>query len=150
MPEEKSNEMPKETPKETPAEPVSVKVDKLSKLQLVELATCAKCAHCAEYCPTYAGAKKPGLIPGGKATELSKLVNKQKGLLSRFLKPKPVTKEELEKIATNLYTCTLCGRCHEVCPFSIQTEEMWREFRSILYDAGQCLAVLPDTPVNWQ
>lgn len=134
MPEEKSNEMPKETP----AEPISVKVDKLTKRQLVELATCAKCGHCAEYCPTYAGTKKPGLIPGSKATSLSKLVDKQKGLLSLFLKPKPATKEELEKIATNLYTCTLCGRCHEVCPFSIQTEELWRDFRSILYDAGQC------------
>ena len=126
--------MPEEMPRETPEK--SIPVNKLSKLQLTELDTCSKCAHCAEYCPTYTGTKKPGLIPGGKATSLSKLVGKQKGLWSRFLKPKPVTKEELEGIASNLYTCTLCGRCHVVCPFSIQTEELWRKTRAIMYDAG--------------
>ncbi|OGN91762.1 MAG: hypothetical protein A2Z75_06195 [Chloroflexi bacterium RBG_13_50_10] len=130
MPEE----MPKEMPGEKPEE--SISVNKLSKLQLTEVDTCSKCAHCAEYCPTYTGTKKPELIPGGKATSLSRLVDKQKGLWSRLRKPKPVSKEELEKIASNLYTCTLCGRCHVVCPFSIQTEDLWRKTRAIMYDAG--------------
>ena len=123
--------MPEEMPEK------SISTNKLSKLQLTELDTCSKCAHCAEYCPTYTVTKKPGLIPGGKATSLSRLVKKQNGLWSRLLRPKPATKEELEGIAGNLYTCTLCGRCHEVCPFSIQTENLWRDFRSIMFEAGQ-------------
>jgi heterodisulfide reductase subunit D len=115
----------------------SISTNKLSRRQLVELDTCSKCSNCAEYCPTYIGTKNLRLIPGGKATSLSRLVKKQNGLRSRFLKPKPVTKEEIEAISSNLYACTLCGRCHEVCPFSIQTEELWRTFRQIMFDASQ-------------
>jgi len=116
-----------------------IPINKLTKLQLAELDTCSRCAHCADYCPTYT-AKDPrqsGLIPGKKANVLSRLVNKQKGIWSLFRKSKPVKPEELEEIANKLYTCTLCGRCQVVCPFSIQTEDLWRTFRSILCEADQ-------------
>lgn len=116
-----------------------ISVNKLSKLQLAALDTCSKCAHCADYCPTYIETEghQSGLIPGKKAKTLSELVQKQKGIWSLIRKPKPVEAEEVERIASNLYSCTLCGRCQVVCPFSIQTEDLWRTFRSIIYDADR-------------
>ena len=116
-----------------------IPVNKLTRLQLLELDTCSRCAHCADHCPTYVEkeGRQPGLVPGKKARALSKLVEKQKGIWSLIRRPKPLKDEEIERIASDLYTCTLCGRCQEVCPFSIQTEDLWRTFRSILCDADR-------------
>ena len=123
--------------KEKPEEPFPV--NRLSKLQLAELDTCSRCAQCAEYCPTYTETeeRQPELIPGKKVSSLSKLVKKKTGIWSLIQRPKPIKPEEIERISGNLYTCTLCGRCQVACPFSIQTEHLWRTFRSIIFEAGQ-------------
>lgn len=110
--------------------------NKLTKLQLVELDTCSRCAHCAEYCPIYVERRRPELVPGGRVALLSKLVGK-KNVWPWASVPKAVKPEELEKSVNSLYTCSLCGRCLEVCPFSIQTPELWERFRIIVHDAGR-------------
>lgn len=115
--------------------------NKLTKLQLIELDTCSRCAHCAEYCPIYEERRKPELVPGGRVALLSKLIGK-KGVLSLVSGSKTVSVEELEKAVNSLYTCSLCGRCLEVCPFSIQTPELWETFRTIIYDADRPLQAL--------
>lgn len=115
-----------------------IQINKLTRLQLAELDTCSRCAQCADYCPTYIETEgdQADLIPGKKAGQLSRLVGKQKGVWALLRRSKPVKTEEIEEMAKALYTCTLCGRCQVVCPFSIKTEDLWRTFRSILYDAN--------------
>jgi len=115
--------------------------NKLTKLQLVELDTCSRCAHCAEYCPIYVERHRPELVPGGRVALLSKLVEK-KNVWPWASAPKAVKPEELEKSVNSLYTCSLCGRCLEVCPFSIQTPELWETFRTIIYDVDRPLQAL--------
>jgi len=122
---------------EKPTEKRFVPVKDLTKSQLVNLNICSRCAHCADYCPTYSEARKRELIPGGRAALLSNLVRKQKGILAKILGPRAVSPEELKRIVSSLYVCTLCGRCAEVCPFAIQTRELWESFRAIIHGIGE-------------
>ena len=107
---------------------------KLTRRQLMELDTCAHCALCTEYCPVYTETEEPGHAPGVRSSKAVKLYDKQHGLRARILGPKAVTDEEIEDLSDSAFNCTLCGRCMEVCPFGIQTHELWSKVREVVHD----------------
>ena len=109
---------------------------KFTRRQLMELDTCAHCALCTEHCPVYAESKEPGHAPGVRSSKAAKLYDKQHGLRARILGPKSVTDEEVEDLAESAFNCTFCGRCMEICPFGLQTHELWSKVREIVHDLG--------------
>jgi len=117
-------------------EKVFVPVDNLRKLHLVYSDTCSTCAICADYCPTYLGKKDPELIPGKKHEYVLKLINAQKSFLRMIFGPKPVDAKELREKVQYLYTCTLCGRCSEVCSYDVDLHSLWANIRVSIFKAG--------------
>ena len=107
---------------------------KFTRRQLMELDTCAHCALCTEHCPVYTETEEPGHAPGVRSSMAVKLYDKQHGLRARILGPRPVTDEEIEELSDSAFNCTFCGRCMEVCPFGIQTHELWSKVREIIHD----------------
>jgi heterodisulfide reductase subunit D len=107
---------------------------RFTRRQLMELDTCAHCALCTEYCPVYTETEEPGHAPGVRSSKTVKLYDKQHGLRARILGPKAVTDEEVEDLSDSAFNCTLCGRCMEVCPFGIQTHELWSKVREVVHD----------------
>ena len=107
---------------------------KFTRRQLMELDTCAHCALCTEHCPVYTETEKPGHAPGVRSSMAVKLYDKQHGLRARILGPRSITDEEIEKLSDSAFNCTFCGRCMEVCPFGIQTHELWSKVREIIHD----------------
>ncbi len=63
-----------------------------------------------------------------------KLYDKQHGLRARIQGHRPVTDEEVEELSDSAFNCTFCGRCMEVCPFGIQTHELWSKVREVVHD----------------
>ncbi len=114
--------------------------DVLTTRQLIELETCVRCGACAEACPVYKASEDVLAMPALKLKELRDLVHRGQGILASIFKPKPVDVKELERIAKEAYTCTLCGRCMPGCVFGIQNRELREALRFILYRSG----VIPD------
>ena len=109
---------------------------RFTRRQLMELDTCAHCALCTEHCPVYAETEEPGHAPGVRSSKAAKLRDKQHGLRARILGPRPVTEEEVKDLSDSAFNCTFCGRCMEVCPFGIQTHELWSRVRGVVHDLG--------------
>ena len=82
---------------------------------------CNRCGMCAPVCPAYAADPKESNSPRARNQALRLL-----------LEGKINTKQnrnELEKLVTS---CTLCGRCEQVCPGQIPTREHVLELRRLL------------------
>ena len=132
-------------------EKVFVPVDNLRKLHLIYSDTCSTCGICADYCPTYLATKDPELIPGKKHEFALKLINAQKSFLRMIFGPKPVDVKELREKVNHLYTCTLCGRCSEVCSYNVDLHSLWANLRVSIFKAGftpEPLKALRDTLKN--
>lgn len=109
---------------------------RFTRRQIMELDTCARCALCTEKCPAYAESRAPSHAPGVRSSKTVRLYNKQFGLRARLLGSRPVTATELADLAESAFNCTLCGRCMEVCPFGLQTHELWIGVRSLVSGLG--------------
>ena len=118
-------------------EKLSEALRRLSGRQLLELDTCAHCALCTDLCPVYAESGDPLHAPGVRASKTLSLINKRLSLWARLLGPRPVSREELSRLAESAYHCTLCGRCMEACPFGLETHELWLGVRGLLSELGE-------------
>lgn len=109
---------------------------KLSRRQLVELDTCARCALCTGKCPIYGGVHEANYSPSVRASKMAKLVNMNRGILTRIRGRREVTEGQVMDLANSVYNCTLCGRCVESCPFGFQTHELWMSLRGFVHSTG--------------
>jgi len=95
-----------------------------SKRQLIEIDACIKCGICAEHCVAYKHTKKEHAVSGGVISLISERLRQGYGFFSSLIDREPHTKESQDWFATQVYTCTLCGRCKEVCPININTRSL--------------------------
>ena len=92
--------------------------------QLIEIDGCVKCGICAEHCVVYAQTRNQYAVSGSLISTYGDKLRKKYGFFSSLIEDDPPTKADQELLATQLYTCTLCGRCKEVCPVHINTRSL--------------------------
>jgi heterodisulfide reductase subunit D len=119
-----------------------IKVENLSMRQLLELDACTRCGECSNWCPAYEQDKREPINPRGRAYDFKSILKRQYGLfrangfLGKLMGKKPVTEDEIKKIAADLYECSTCKQCHYVCPVNIDTVELWEAIRRSIVEAG--------------
>jgi heterodisulfide reductase subunit D len=105
--------------------------------QIMEMEACTRCGECIEYCPTFAEAKNEDIHPLQKISRTKTFWKADHlGLLARLFGMKSATAEDMAAFSKGVYQCTLCGRCHVVCPVQIDTRQLWISMREMLVDMG--------------
>jgi heterodisulfide reductase subunit D len=105
--------------------------------QIMEMEACTRCGECIENCPTFAEAKNEEIHPLQKINRTKTFWKADHlGLLARLFGMRSATAEELAAFSKGVYQCTLCGRCHVVCPVQIDTRPLWISMREMLVDLG--------------
>ena len=103
--------------------------------QLLELEACTRCGECISWCPTYSEKKNEEITPLSKiARYKSFLKGEFGGFVARLFGYHPPTDQEIADFGKGTFQCTLCGRCHVVCPIQIQTRPLWIRMREQLID----------------
>ena len=92
--------------------------------QLIEIDACVQCGICAEHCVTYQQHQDEHLVAGDVIAVYGQRLRQKYGLFSSLIDRDPPSKMDEEAFAKALYTCTLCGRCREVCPIKIDTRDL--------------------------
>lgn len=113
-----------------------INIDNLSMRQLMELDACTRCGECSLWCPAYEQDKKEGITPRGRAKAFRDIIKTQHGLWAKLFGRSKVTKEKIEQFVAELYECSTCKQCYEVCPVKINTVELWESIRRSMVDAG--------------
>lgn len=105
--------------------------------QLIEMEACTRCGECIENCPTFAEAKNEDIHPLQKIQHAKSFWKADHlGILARLFGIPAPTEESLAAFSKGVYQCTLCGRCHVVCPVQIDTRPLWISMREMLVDQG--------------
>jgi heterodisulfide reductase subunit D len=106
--------------------------------QIMEMEACTRCGECIAACPTYAEASDNEEIHPLQKIARTKSFWKADylGLLARLFGTRPASEEEHQAHSNGVYRCTLCGRCHVVCPVQIDTRPLWISMREQLVDWG--------------
>ncbi|MEW5768483.1 MAG: (Fe-S)-binding protein [bacterium] len=95
-----------------------------SKRQLIEIDGCVKCGICADHCVAYQHTRDEHAVSGGVISSYGERLREKYGFFSSLIDHDPPTKSAQDLLATQIYTCTLCGRCKEVCPVKINTRSL--------------------------
>jgi heterodisulfide reductase subunit D len=113
-----------------------LRYSKFTFKQLMELDACTRCGECINWCPTYVEKKDEAITPLSKIEQVRRLAALQYGLRARLLGRRPEPAEQVARHSAGTFDCTLCARCHEVCPVHIDTRPLWLAMREQLVDAG--------------
>jgi Fe-S oxidoreductase len=113
------------------------------------LEACVHCGQCADACLFYRTSGDPRHTPAYKLFPIAKAYKGQKWPLSWLgLAPK-VTEKDLEEWEELIFdTCTMCGRCTEVCPMGIDIASIVGQARKAWANAGLGPADLVDAAVS--
>lgn len=101
---------------------------RLSWRHMLELEACARCGECQTMCPVFEQDSREGVLPRGKARGYKSLLHGENSLL-RLLRRRP-SDDEVQGLVSDLYECSVCGQCREVCPVEIDTVELWEALRA--------------------
>ena len=105
--------------------------------QMMEMEACTRCGECIEACPTFAETDSEAIHPLSKVDQTKRFWKADHlGLLARLFGVHKATEEDLVAYSQGVYQCTLCARCHEVCPVQIDTRPLWISMREQLVDWG--------------
>jgi heterodisulfide reductase subunit D len=103
--------------------------------QLMEMEACTRCGECIEACPTFAQAQNEEIHPLQKIQRTKRFWKADHlGVLARLFGIKPASEEDWQAFNRGVYQCTLCARCHVVCPVQIDTRALWIAMREMLVD----------------
>jgi Fe-S oxidoreductase len=105
--------------------------------QMMEMEACTRCGECIETCPTYAEVRNEEIHPLQKIAQTKSFWKADHlGLLARLFGIRPATEGERSTYGRGVYQCTLCARCHVVCPVQIDTRPLWISMREQLVGWG--------------
>jgi heterodisulfide reductase subunit D len=120
-----------------------IDVSRFTLRQLVEMDGCTRCGECIQWCPTFAEAQRDEITPLDKLTHLRSYIKGQQGWpLARLFGQRPMSPAGLESLSRGAFDCTLCGRCHAVCPVKIRTRDLWIALRQEMVAQGRYPAPL--------
>lgn len=100
------------------------------------LEACVHCGQCATACHFYEVTRNPKYTPAYKFVPMARAHRRNKAPWRWFGIPK-ITREELELWEELLYdSCTMCGRCTQVCPMGIDIASLVAASRQAFTAAG--------------
>jgi heterodisulfide reductase subunit D len=103
--------------------------------QMMEMEACTRCGECIKACPTFTEAANEEIHPLQKIARTKDFWKADYlGFIARLFGIHPATEEELTAYSRGVYRCTLCARCHVVCPVQIDTRPLWIAMREQLVD----------------
>ncbi len=101
--------------------------------QMMEMEACTRCGECIESCPTFAAAQNEEIHPLQKIARTKNFWKADHvGWLARLFGIRSATNEDQAAYSQGVYRCTLCARCHVVCPVRIDTRPLWISMREQL------------------
>jgi Fe-S oxidoreductase len=101
------------------------------------LEACVHCGQCAEACHFYQASGDPKHTPAYKLFPIAKAYRRQKFPLAWLGLTPQVTEDDLKEWEVLLFdTCTMCGRCTEVCPMAIDIASIVGGARQAFVAAG--------------
>lgn len=109
----------------------------LSWRQMLELDACARCGECQNWCPVYQEDEREDILPRGKAAAFRRLLAQEGNFLQRLFAGSAPSEEDVDRLAKDLYECSVCGQCHYVCPTGVDTLELWEALRAVMVKAGK-------------
>ncbi len=121
------------------------KIDDFTWRQLMQVDACTWCGRCQEVCPAYAS---------GYSLSPKNLVLKLDSQLLHYTKTNGSNsgkEEETKKLhgpvisAPELWACTTCGACEEMCPVFVEHPRMIVEMRRYLVNQGEIETLVQDT-----
>ncbi len=108
----------------------------LSFKQMVETDACMRCNECLKYCPVV-DLHGNEVGPRGKIHFFREFVKTNNDLVSKLLgRSRDITEEEINKYTQNLFICSSCQQCKEVCEAGIDTVPMWEAMRADMVERG--------------
>ncbi|MFC2013219.1 (Fe-S)-binding protein, partial [Chloroflexota bacterium] len=104
---------------------------------MLSLEHCAKCQTCSDACPIYLASGKQDIYrPTYRSEVLRRIINKYLNGGGRFAK---FTGNDIElnwttiaRLAESAYRCTICRKCAQTCPISIDNGLITHEIRKLL------------------
>ena len=100
------------------------------------LESCVHCGQCATACHFYEVTGDPKYTPAYKLFPMARAHKRSKPPLSWFGTPK-ITEEDLREWEELLFdSCTMCGRCTQVCPMGIDIASIVAASRQAFAAAG--------------
>jgi Fe-S oxidoreductase len=106
------------------------------------LDACIHCGQCSQACHFHEATKDPKYTPALKLRPITKVYKRHKAPLAGIkrmfgLVPPELTADELIEWQELLYdSCTMCGRCTEVCPMGIDIAAIVGLSRQAMVAAG--------------
>lgn len=101
------------------------------------LEACLHCGQCAEACHFYQASGDPRHAPAYKLFPIAKAYRRQKFPLAWLGLAPRVTEQDLREWEELLFdTCTMCGRCTEICPMAIDIASIVGGARQAFVAAG--------------
>jgi heterodisulfide reductase subunit D len=88
----------------------------LSFRQMIELEGCTRCGECTQGCPAFAATQDQRVTPLEAFRTAKDWMISRSRLKKFFLRSKSVDPERLKAFSNEVFQCTLCGHCNEVCP----------------------------------
>ncbi|MGD9145264.1 MAG: (Fe-S)-binding protein [Anaerolineae bacterium] len=105
--------------------------------QMMEMEACTRCGECIDSCPTFTEAQNEEIHPLQKIARTKTFWKADHlGLLARLFGIHQATEEDRATYGQGVYQCTLCARCHVVCPVQIDTRPLWISMREQLVEWG--------------
>jgi Fe-S oxidoreductase len=103
--------------------------------------SCVHCGMCADACLFYTESQDPKYTPIYKLLPMRKVWQQELTFWGRLMKSvgitKPITHDQLAQWEELVYdSCTLCGRCSQICPVGNDITYMIRKFREGMVAAG--------------
>jgi Fe-S oxidoreductase len=104
---------------------------------MMEMEACTRCGECIDSCPTYTEAQSEEIHPLQKIARTKSFWKADHlGFLARLFGIRTPTEEQQAAFSQGVYQCTLCARCHVVCPVQINTRPLWISMREQLVEWG--------------
>jgi Fe-S oxidoreductase len=105
--------------------------------QMMELEACTRCGECIESCPTFVETRNEEIHPLQKIARTKSFWKADHlGPLARLFGIRKATEQDLTAFGQGTFQCTLCARCHQVCPVQIDTRSLWISMREQLVEWG--------------
>ena len=110
---------------------------------------CVHCGQCAEACHFHEVSGDPRHTPAYKLFPISKAYKRANSPLNLFRKKQTISLDELAEWEELIFdTCTMCGRCTEVCPMGIDIASIVGNTRQAYAAAGLGPADLMEAAEN--
>jgi len=107
-----------------------------SRRQLLEMQACTNCRACAEVCPAVRASGEAGVSAVGRLAWQRRACRSASPWQRWLPGCRPPAERDWADFAPDVYRCTLCGNCAEVCPSGIGLRRLWLGLRAELAGRG--------------